>query len=73
MTEQERELRKRAAAYLKKHGLTIDNCWQLNGEPPEDAGNYLNAMISGCFPADEDEVREQVLELIQMELEALGG
>ena len=61
------QIAKKAIAYLKKHGLTIDTGWHLNGTPPEDIAEYLDSVIVGCFPTDEDELKKQVIELIEME------
>jgi len=62
-----RQIAKEAIAYLKKPGLTIDTGWHLNGTPPEDVAEYLDSVIVGCFPTDESELVEQVIDLIEME------
>ncbi len=70
MNEEERRIARRAIKYLKKHGLTIHQGWTINGEPPAAMRDYLDSMIEGCFPTDENEVEKQVVELIEMGLEA---
>lgn len=55
----------KAIRYLRQNGLTIRQGWTVNGKPPADVKDYLDAMIEGCFPTDEDELEEQVIELIE--------
>ena len=57
-----------AISYLKANGLAIEQGWHLNGEPPSDVAGYLGGMIEGCLPADEDELAQQVIGMIEMEL-----
>lgn len=70
MNTKERRIAQEGISFLKDHGLTIDQGWQLNGKPPQDVEEYLNATIECCFPSDEDEVVKQAIELIEMDLEA---
>jgi len=70
MNEEERRIARRAIKYLKKHGLTIHQGWTINGKPSADVQEYLDSMIEACFPTDEDELEDQVVELIEKGLEA---
>ena len=69
MNTKERRIAEEAINYLKSHGLTIHQGWQLNGNLPQEVAQYLNGTIECCFPSDEDEVVDQVIEMIEMELE----
>jgi hypothetical protein len=71
MNEKETGIALEAINYLKEHGLSIGQGWQVNGEPPRDVRTYLDGMIETCFPTDEHELAEQVIELIEDELQ--GG
>jgi len=57
-----------AMSYLETHGLTIDQGWHLNGNPPPDVAEYLDGLIEGCFPTDEAELTQQVIEMISGDL-----
>lgn len=68
MNPEEERIAQEAISYLKTHGLTIDQGWHLNGKPPSDVAGYLDRVIEGCFPTDEDELTEQVIGMIRMDL-----
>ena len=68
MSVNEKQTAQEAINYLKKHGLTIHQCYEINGEPPQDVAAYLSGRIDACFPSDEDEVAEQVIDMVEMEL-----
>lgn len=63
----EREIATEAIAYLRKYGLTITTGWQVNGQPPADVREYLDGVIEGCFPTDEAELEDQVIDWIEIE------
>jgi hypothetical protein len=67
----EARIAKKAIRYLKRHGLTITQGWQINGTPPESVREYLDGMIEGCFPTDEDELEKEVIGLIETDLSAM--
>jgi hypothetical protein len=68
MNAKEKRIAQEAINYLKTHGLTIDQGWHLNGKPPWEVQSYLDSMIESCFPVDEDELAEQVIDMIETEL-----
>lgn len=69
MNEEEKRIAQEAISYLKAHGLTIDDGWHINGDPPPDVATYLDCMIGNFFPVDEGELEEQVLAQIEAELD----
>jgi hypothetical protein len=68
MNAEERRIAHVAIGYLRDHGLSIDQGWHLNGEPPQDVEEYLDGMIESCFPTDEDELTERVIDMIETDL-----
>jgi hypothetical protein len=57
-----------ATCFLETHGLTIKKGWDLNSNPPSDVREYLDGLIESCFPTDEAELTEQVIEMIEYDL-----
>ena len=73
MTAEEERLARRAIAYLKEHGVTMEWSWKLNGQPPEDVQDYLAREIDHCFPDNENYLAELVIGLIEMDLPSSDG
>lgn len=66
---EEKRIAQRAIHYLRQHGLTITDGWNINGTPPVEVRSYLGGVIQSCFPTDEDELADRVIEMIQSEMD----
>ena len=73
MTAEEERLARRAIAYLKKHGLTMEWSWKLNGQPPEDVQDYLGKLLDYAFPPDEETLVDLIIGLIEVDLPLAEG
>ena len=69
LNTEEKCIARKAIQYLRQHGLTITNGWEINGVPTREMRGYLNGVIESCFPSDEDELEDRVIEIIESEMD----